>query len=54
MVGLAAGIGSSVFFDRVKVRFPKLSDGAARASHHPGSAVQGMLSIAGRATSSAH
>ncbi|MBC2932489.1 hypothetical protein [Nocardioides sp. zg-1228] len=47
VTGALAGIGSSVFFDRVKARFPTLSSGAARASHHPGSALAGMLAIAG-------
>lgn len=46
---VAAGIGSSVVFDRVKARLPWLSGRAARASHHPGSAVEGMLAIAGPA-----
>lgn len=45
--GAIAGVGSSVAFDRVKARFPKLVGAAARVSHHPGSAVEGMLAIAG-------
>lgn len=47
VTGAMAGIGSSVFFDQVKARFPTLGASAARASHHPGSAVAGMLAIAG-------
>ena len=49
MTGVAASIGASVVFDRVKARFPTLGGEAARASHHPGSAVEGMLAIAGPA-----
>jgi len=43
----AASVGASVIFDKVKARFPRLEGKAARASHHPGSAVNGMLAIAG-------
>lgn len=49
LTGVVVGIGSSVVIDCVKARFPHVSAGAARASHHPGSAVQGMLAIAGHA-----
>lgn len=44
-----AGLGASVVLDRVKARFPALTGEAARASHHPGSAVEGLLAIAGPA-----
>lgn len=50
VAGVATGIGASIVFDRVKARFPQLSGKAARASHHPGSAVEGMLAIAGPAS----
>lgn len=43
------GHPSSIFFDRVKTRFPLLQGNAGRASYHPGSAVEGMLAIAGPA-----
>lgn len=49
VAGVATSIGASVVFDRVKARFPRLDGAAARASHHPGSAVAGMLAIAGPA-----
>jgi len=49
VAGVATSIGASVIFDRVKARFPTLRGNAARASHHPGSAVEGMLAIAGPA-----
>ncbi|HEX6338365.1 MAG TPA: hypothetical protein VFZ85_15500 [Jiangellaceae bacterium] len=49
VAGVATGIGASIVFDRVKARFPILNGKAARASHHPGSAVDGMLAIAGPA-----
>ena len=41
VLGTAAGIA----IDAVKSRFPTLSGSAVRASHHPGSAVEGMLSV---------
>lgn len=47
VVGGVVGAGASVFFDRVKARFPRLEGDAARASYHPGSAAAGMLAIAG-------
>lgn len=49
VAGAIAGIGSSIIFDRVRARFPSLPDAATRASHHPGSAVAGMLAITGPA-----
>lgn len=42
------GAGAGIAIDKIKVRFPTLSGTAARASHHPGSAVSGMLSIVGQ------
>lgn len=49
LIGTAAGIGAPVLFDRVKAKFPAVAGEASRASHHPGSAVQGLLAIAGPA-----
>ena len=46
--GIGHTLGSaavSVGIDRVKAHFPVLSGEAERASHHPGSAVGGMLSV---------
>ena len=40
-----ASAGASVGINRVRARFPFLKGAAARASHHPGSAVHGMLSV---------
>jgi hypothetical protein len=48
--GVAAGVGSSLFFEGLKAQFPRLEGKAERASYHPGSAVSGMLAIAGPAT----
>jgi hypothetical protein len=47
LTAAAASVGTSVVFDKVKARFPRLEGKATRASHHPGSAVAGMLAIAG-------
>lgn len=47
--GVAADLGAVVLLDQVKARFPTLGAGAAKASHHPGSAVAGMLAISGPA-----
>lgn len=44
-----SSIGATFLFDSVKAKFPRLTGKAARASHHPGSAARGMLSIAGPA-----
>jgi hypothetical protein len=51
LTSIIAGLGVSIFFDRVKARFPSVTGGAERASHHPGSAVTGMLAIAGHTSS---
>jgi hypothetical protein len=45
LVGTVIGAGSTVAIDAVKSRFPALTGDAVRASHHPGSALTGMLSI---------
>jgi hypothetical protein len=45
IVHAVAAAGATVAIDGVKARFPFLKGAAARASHHPGSAVQGMVSI---------
>lgn len=42
-----AGAIAGLLIDQVKARFPTLSGPAVRASHLPGSAVAGMLSIVG-------
>ena len=43
-----AGVGSGLAIQGVKARFPLLKGEAVRASHHPGSAVSGMVSIVGQ------
>lgn len=45
VVHALAGAGAGVLIDGVKAHFPLLQGAAARASHHPGSAVNGMLSV---------
>jgi hypothetical protein len=45
MAHTIAGAGTTVLIDGVKARFPLLKGAAARASHHPGSALHGMLSV---------
>jgi hypothetical protein len=45
MVHALAGAGAGVLIAGVKAHFPLLPGAAARASHHPGSAVHGMLSV---------
>jgi hypothetical protein len=45
MAHAIAGAGTTVLINGVKVRFPFLKGAAARASHHPGSALDGMLSV---------
>jgi hypothetical protein len=45
MVNTLASAGASVVIDGVTARFPFLKGAAARVSHHPGSAVDGMLSV---------
>ena len=45
VVHTLASAGASVGINRVRARFPFLKGAAARASHHPGSAVHGMLSV---------
>jgi hypothetical protein len=45
MAHTIAGAGVTVLIDGVKAHFPSLKGAAARASHHPGSALHGMLSV---------
>src|SRR5216683_3627537 len=45
MAHTLASAGVSVVINRIKARFPFLKGAAARASHHPGSALHGMLSV---------
>jgi hypothetical protein len=45
MAHAIAGAGATVLIDGAKARFPLLKGAAARASHHPGSALHGMLSV---------
>lgn len=47
--GMGGGVASTVALDAVRARFPALSGSAERASHLPGSAVSGLLAIAGPA-----
>lgn len=42
---LGAGVGLAI--EGVKARFPRLEGDAVRASHHPASAIAGMLSVVG-------
>ncbi|WP_426595569.1 hypothetical protein ACPPVS_08270 [Cellulomonas sp. McL0617] len=48
VVGTLVGAASGLMINQVKARFPVLTGPAVRASHHPGSAVSGMLSIVGQ------
>jgi hypothetical protein len=41
------GAGADLAIERVKTRFPMLEGAAVRASHHPASALAGMLSVVG-------
>lgn len=45
MVHAIAGAGASAVIERTKAHFPLLTGSAARASHLPGSALNGMLSV---------
>jgi hypothetical protein len=45
MTNIFVGADATVLIDGVKARFPFLKGAAARASHHPGSALHGMLSV---------
>ena len=47
LAGKALGAGAGLAIKGVKARFPTLEGTAARASHHPASALAGMLSVVG-------
>jgi hypothetical protein len=49
-ISTVVGTGLSIVLDKVKAKFPSVSDNAARVSHHPGSAVKKLLAVAGPAT----
>jgi hypothetical protein len=45
--GKLLGAGAGLAIEGVKARFPTLEGTAVRASHHPASALAGMLSVVG-------